>query len=198
MWQSQTLLQSSTTVAKHLGVDVSTVRRIVHRFHTTGGVEKIAYPASCTFSDYQRGSVCLNHPELVHKQPAHLVSPGVAHYSHGAQQTRHLSERNSSNITSRTGYIHDRECNMQVTHQCLVTYAKFREMMRYSLYLLKKWHSTQPTPSSLWMKQEQTGQIPFGRKDTVLVDILFNIKTVSLSGAYFCGRCHFFTGSSCC
>ena len=81
VWQSQTLLQSSTTVAKHLGVDVSTVRRIVHRFHTTGGVEKIAYPASCTFSDYQRGSVCLNHPELVHKQPAHLVSPGVAHYS---------------------------------------------------------------------------------------------------------------------
>ena len=50
VWQSQALSIPSATVAKNLGVDISTVRRTVSLFQRMGQVGKKTYPAGRAFS----------------------------------------------------------------------------------------------------------------------------------------------------
>ena len=50
VWQSQALSLSSATVARNLGVDISTVKRTVNLFERTGQVRKRAYPGGRAFS----------------------------------------------------------------------------------------------------------------------------------------------------
>ena len=49
VWQSQALSFSSATIARNLGVDVSTVKRTVDLFERTGQVKKRDYPAGRAF-----------------------------------------------------------------------------------------------------------------------------------------------------
>ena len=50
VWQSQALSLPSATVARNLGVDISTVRRTVNIFERTGQVDKRAYPSGRAFT----------------------------------------------------------------------------------------------------------------------------------------------------
>lgn len=49
VWQHDGLGHSVSEIAKHLGVDASTVRRTLHLFRTTGNVQKRNYPIECAF-----------------------------------------------------------------------------------------------------------------------------------------------------
>ena len=50
VWQSQALSLPSATVARNLGVDISTVRRTVNIIERTGQVDKRAYPSGGAFT----------------------------------------------------------------------------------------------------------------------------------------------------
>lgn len=50
VWQSQALSLPSITVARYLGMDLSTVKRTISLFENTGQVRKRAYPARRVFS----------------------------------------------------------------------------------------------------------------------------------------------------
>ena len=114
VWQKEALLQSSAAIANNLGVDVSTVRRVVDRFHTTGGVEKKVYPASCAFR-------VITEPVQMYIINKVLEKPGI--YLREIRATLHtelginVTESAICKFLKREGF----------TYQCLTTYATQRD-----------------------------------------------------------------------